>query len=208
MPGKSVETIRLLGGHPALDFVNTVDSRRDRWGPDSLVTYGDALRWAVRTGVIEPVLERQLSRLAADDGAGAREALGRLKEAREAFYEVFLATAEARSPATRAVAVLVHFASTAAGERRLLFLAEKFVWTWRDEGLDAILHRLSLAAADLLVEAPERRRIGACPGRHCGWLFLDTSPTARRRWCSAQGCGTSERVRRFRAKSGGSRSGR
>ncbi|WP_432477083.1 CGNR zinc finger domain-containing protein [Nocardioides sp. GXQ0305] len=41
-----------------------------------------------------------------------------------------------------------------------------------------------MAAGQLRVERP---RIGACPGRGCGWLFVHTS--GRRRWCQMAVCG-------------------
>ncbi|MDR0358582.1 MAG: CGNR zinc finger domain-containing protein [bacterium] len=34
-----------------------------------------------------------------------------------------------------------------------------------------------------------------CPGRGCGWLFLDAS--GRRRWCSMQTCGSRAKMRRL-----------
>ena len=48
-----------------------------------------------------------------------------------------------------------------------------------------------------------RRRRGSractrCPGRDCGWLFLDAS--GRRRWCSMGACGSREKMRRMYAR--------
>ena len=34
----------------------------------------------------------------------------------------------------------------------------------------------------------------------CGWLFLDTSRSGRRRWCSMQSCGNRAKARRFYAR--------
>jgi hypothetical protein len=42
------------------------------------------------------------------------------------------------------------------------------------------------------------RRLRRCPGRDCGWLFLDTS--GRRRWCSMGACGSREKMRRMYAR--------
>lgn len=50
---KTIDDISLLGGHPALDFVNTVDSRGGRWGPDFLNSYDDLVAWAHRLDVID-----------------------------------------------------------------------------------------------------------------------------------------------------------
>ncbi|WP_326551608.1 CGNR zinc finger domain-containing protein [Micromonospora sp. NBC_01813] len=42
------------------------------------------------------------------------------------------------------------------------------------------------AAGELLADA-RRHTVCACPGEHCGWLFLDQS--GRRRFCSVATCG-------------------
>jgi predicted RNA-binding Zn ribbon-like protein len=41
-------------------------------------------------------------------------------------------------------------------------------------------------------------RVRRCPGRDCGWLFLDAS--GRRRWCSMTTCGSREKMRRMYAR--------
>ena len=61
-------------------------------------------------------------------------------------------------------------------------------------------HVLSAVAADAVGLLGDPRDVAAlrrCPGRNCGWLFLDRS--GRRRWCSMQICGSREKMRRRRA---------
>ena len=53
-------------------------------------------------------------------------------------------------------------------------------------------------AVALLADAAALARLRRCPGRNCGWLFLDTS--GRRRWCSMQTCGSREKMRRLRER--------
>ena len=57
---------------------------------------------------------------------------------------------------------------------------------------------LIYSALDLLTTSLERVRL--CESHDCGWLFLDTSRNGRRRWCSMQGCGSREKMRRYRAR--------
>jgi predicted RNA-binding Zn ribbon-like protein len=53
-----------------------------------------------------------------------------------------------------------------------------------------------LSACELLVGA-ERRRIKECPAPDgCGWLFLDASKNAARRWCDMRTCGNIAKARR------------
>src|SRR4051794_41884070 len=52
MQSVTVGTLRLFGGHTALDFTNTVNSRGAVPGGDVLQAYGDLLDWGVRVGVL------------------------------------------------------------------------------------------------------------------------------------------------------------
>lgn len=62
------------------------------------------------------------------------------------------------------------------------------------------IHRLALAAKELLEDLP-RDRLRRCAAPDCGWIFLDTSKSGRRRWCSMSDCGNEAKQRRFRARS-------
>ncbi|HET8727128.1 MAG TPA: CGNR zinc finger domain-containing protein, partial [Alphaproteobacteria bacterium] len=44
-----------------------------------------------------------------------------------------------------------------------------------------------------------------CGGIDCGWLFLDTSKNAKRRWCDMRYCGNRAKAHRHyeRARAGG-----
>jgi len=59
---------------------------------------------------------------------------------------------------------------------------------------------LAVAAdAVRLLDDPGRLgRVTACPGRLCGWLFINAS--GRRRWCSMSACGSREKMRRMYAR--------
>jgi predicted RNA-binding Zn ribbon-like protein len=41
------------------------------------------------------------------------------------------------------------------------------------------------------------RRMKACPGRHCGWVFYDRSRNGTGRWCSMSVCGGREKARAY-----------
>ena len=53
-------------------------------------------------------------------------------------------------------------------------------------------------AVALLADPARLARLRRCPGRDCGWVFLDTS--GRRRWCSMATCGSREKMRRMYAR--------
>jgi predicted RNA-binding Zn ribbon-like protein len=192
-----VMALALLGGHPALDLVNTVDWRDREDREETLVSYAALLACCRRLGLISPDnaehLERA-ARLAPAEAAGLlpealalREATARLVEAgRGAPADLALVNRWLAQP--NAAAALKP--NPAGGYR----LAEP-----EAADLAAPLRAIARAAADLLTSS-RLRRVRCCGGPGCGWLFLDTSPNGRRRWCSMEGCGNRAKAKRHYRK--------
>ena len=66
--------------------------------------------------------------------------------------------------------------------------------------LDQVLWPVAQSAAELLVQG-SLERIRECPGQGtCGWLFLDLSKNASRRWCDMRVCGNRAKARRHYAR--------
>ncbi len=201
---KTIAAARLVGGHPALDFVNTVDAWRDRWGPDLLTSYGDLVTWAERVRLIGSGHAARLRRQADAEPEQAQATLARARTLRATIRQLFLAETGSATACAEDEDRLNAVLRDANRHRELRLADGAFAWRWLDtDGLDAVLHRLAFAAADLLTSRGRRRDIRECHGINCGWLFLDTSRGGRRQWCSEESCGTHMRVRRFREKGGG-----
>jgi len=207
--------MKLVGGDPALDFVNTVGGRvrdgpRTRVRADKLASYGDLVAFGLHRGVLEAAVARALVRRAGRRPQAAREALRRAIAFREALYRTLLAAALEEPPA-RADLDLVNAEVRASRERETLATnGSALQWEWRSpaESLEAPLWPVARAAAALLT-SDERRRVRPCDGEGCGWLFLDRSRGRRRRWCSMEDCGNVDKVRRFRRRhAGGEGTGR
>jgi predicted RNA-binding Zn ribbon-like protein len=67
--------------------------------------------------------------------------------------------------------------------------------TVRVTGSDAASRfRIDLAAATLDVFSRDRAFVRRCSNPACPLLFLDTSKSGRRRWCSMQTCGNRSKV--------------
>lgn len=69
----------------------------------------------------------------------------------------------------------------------------------RPAGWPAIAGRVVESYADLLVNA-RLADVRVCANPDCSWVFLDTSPGGRRRWCDATVCGNMIKVREFRSR--------
>lgn len=196
---KAAHELALVGGHPALDFANTVGWHAGDAPLESLGSYDDLLRWAEHAKVVD---RRQATRLRAAATRHPRRAIAALADARrvrELIYRAFTAVARGTAPSPQDL--------TRLHEARILALTSGspgwhdglVVTTGASDDLLAPVHGLVLAAAELL-KSPELGRVRQCANDPCGWLFLDRSRNGSRRWCSSTDCGNEHRVRQFRAR--------
>jgi predicted RNA-binding Zn ribbon-like protein len=192
-----------VGGHVALDLTNTVGGfGRER--VERLITYADLVGWAVAAEVIDDAEGADLAARAAAEPEAAARALERVRAHREALHR-WLAAAVTGAEADDADRARV--AHDVAGAHRLARPAadptQGPVWlvTVDDAGLATPGRRLALLTAALLA-GDDRRHVGLC-GR-CSWLFLDPSPSRRRRWCSMATCGNRAKAARHHARTTGS----
>src|SRR3954454_1103782 len=186
--------MRLVGGHSAVEFVNTLGGRKDAPDDEYLHAYGDLLIWSERTGLIGSELAGTLARAADRRPQPAATALGAALDLRGHVDAILRASLPARSAraadldAVRRAEVdaLAHAALTPA-----------FDWEWPGSAVERPLWPLAHAVLDLL----RGRLLGRLgEGERCRWLFIDTSANRSRRWCSMDACGGIEKMRRHRAK--------
>lgn len=194
------ERCERVGGHPALDFVNTVHQWQDgRPGNDYLVDYAALARWHVVTGLVDA---RSLRPLEACRAAAKRQAWRQAGSLREVLHRLFAGLAAGGQPAQEDLDALQKVLERTTPFRRLSVGGggPGFRWDFAGAPPVAILGPVAWCAAQLLVDGP-LDRIKACPpGEGCGWLFLDLSKNRSRAWCSMKTCGNAAKVRRFRAR--------
>lgn len=199
----SQEAFHLIGGHVALDLVNTVDWRADPGRRAELLRgVPDLLAWARRARLATAADARALTAAAARDPRRAARALRRARRLREVLARLYAAAIATARPPGRDVRLLNAFVGSALRYRRLECRGAACAWSWaagERDAFDALLWPVVLAGAELLA-SPDRERIRECAGHGCGWLFLDTSRNGRRRWCSMQSCGNRAKARRFYAR--------
>jgi predicted RNA-binding Zn ribbon-like protein len=200
-----IRELRIVGGHVALDFVNTVDGEPDgETGFENLQSYGDLVAWSARVGVLS---EEEGGRLAREAGRRPEEAEAVYHDAlklRDALYSVFRAVADGRDPSTGSLEILRQYECEALSRGRLAPGDHGFQWEWKDDDdLGKMLWSLAHAATGLLT-SESLDRLKHCVG--CHWLFLDESRNRSRRWCTMEVCGTHEKMRRYVAKRAARRS--
>jgi predicted RNA-binding Zn ribbon-like protein len=211
-------TMKLVGGDPCLDFVNTVGGRvpaedgsvATRVLVDKLAAYADLAAWSRHVGSIEEGPARRLARLAEGRPREAGSVLGRALVMREALHRTLRALMREESPEEGDLRLLNAEIARARGYERLTPAQPGLRWEWPDaeRRLESLLWPVAKAAGDLLTSG-DLSRLRECGGERCGWLFLDRSRNRSRQWCTMEDCGNVAKVRRFRerlARSPGPRS--
>jgi predicted RNA-binding Zn ribbon-like protein len=201
MIASSIETLRLDGGHPALDFANTLDEDIAGTPHDHLVDYAALLAWSRRLDLVRAAEAAALRKAATARPAEAARVLAKALDLRDAIYRLFTAQATDTTPPRAALARFNRHLAEALFHAALAPAGDGFAWRWAGEpdALDRPLWPLARAAAELLADQ-RRARVRICAGHHCHWLFLDLSKNGARRWCSMSVCGNRTKIRRFRGQ--------
>jgi len=59
---------------------------------------------------------------------------------------------------------------------------------------------ITISALSVLADPRELDRVKKCPGHDCGWIFLDETKNARRKWCLMEVCGNRAKSTRHYAR--------
>jgi predicted RNA-binding Zn ribbon-like protein len=200
----------IVGGHPALDLVNTVNPRPADGEPaqDHLTSPAELLAWSRRIDVVDAADRDAVESAWQSAPELAEKALRATLEIREATYDVLAPQAAGsvagiggRNAGSAFERLMLRW--SAASARSMLIsrpdaergVAELVVGT---SPAQLIPDRLVAAAVEL-VQTVELRQLKACPVEEggCGWLFLDRSRNGSRRWCAMETCGTRAKIRRL-----------
>src|SRR5215472_14381330 len=95
----------IIGGDPALDFVNTVTGR-DQSPRDWLDSYPRLLEWAAFVHLLPKRMLRALAKKAQKEPAAAAITLARAKVLREALFELVTRIISRRAPTKSGLALL------------------------------------------------------------------------------------------------------
>jgi len=190
------ESIELIGGHLALDLVNTVSWRHDpdRWR-ENLAEPHDLLTWAHRAPDLDGDDFSILRSAIAKDPQAAERVLHDVRELREHLYQHLGACIDHpdTKPQVERAAPLHRTLIDAVAASNLAGTPAR--WKLEPSTASGLTRVLALHALDLLQTMP-RERLRRCDDAGCGWLFLDTTRNHSRRWCSSGDCGNRDRARR------------
>jgi predicted RNA-binding Zn ribbon-like protein len=188
--------LALIGGALALDFCNTVDWRVTADPVDRLGDYAGWLEWCEHVGCMPSDVVCVLTGEARRRPRDAARAFDRVIDLRSRVGAVFDRLADGLTPEAGDLDAIRAAYTDALGSARLQVGALQ--WPPSTD-LDCPLWPVLHDGWTLLLASPAPR-IRVCEGAGCGWVFLDGTRNASRRWCSSESCGRRERVRRHRAR--------
>jgi len=190
---------KLAGGHPALDFINTVHDWTATEARDYLSEFSDAIRFGETTGLLT---RADVSRLRYRT---PRLELKRLRELRGLLRRIFQMRLAGGMPSGEDLKRLAADLSESARATRLMatpdrrsaqFLLRREVNA--ELAGEALLRLRIVEAGVALLVSDAMPRVKSCPA--CGWFFLDLSKNRSRRWCSMDTCGAIAKSRRYYQK--------
>ncbi|KLJ00803.1 ABATE domain-containing protein [Luteimonas sp. FCS-9] len=177
-----------IANHLGLDFINTAfgtgAERRDCLASDRSV-----LDWLAQAGVLPDGVDRAPRGIAAQARA-LREEARTLVAAAQAGHAADMRTLNGVLDAGQPVRRLVW------DDARARPLPAS-----RPRGRDAasLLYPVADAIAQLLAES-DLRHVRTCEAHDCSLVFLDTTKSHRRRWCSMAVCGNRMKAAAFRLR--------
>ena len=193
--------VPLVGGHPALDLVDTLERGvpiADVPPHDFLTDPQALLIWSVRVGLVDAATAETVSRSWATAPGAAAHALRCVREIREALHVVLMGSMGSLSYDAETVfsaKEIIHDQWISSAGRSSLELTPDVGSAARITFGHQPKHLLQDRVAESVVDALEtlpRDRIRRCPTESggCGWLFVDHTRNGSRRWCRMADCGT------------------
>ncbi|WP_080779288.1 CGNR zinc finger domain-containing protein [Chryseobacterium phocaeense] len=194
---RSIETLVIDSNILCCNFVNTVNSWKSEYNYDYLNNYNDFIDWCFKLGIFHSQRLQILRELESVHPQEALAALNRIREIRRILQGLISAVAQRNDdkkllflPEANLLVV------DALSRQRLQYDGNKFFMDQIDTSNDFLfpVWKVLNSLVHLLTDH-NLKRIKECPT--CGWVFLDETRNASRKWCNPKYCGTSDKMKRY-----------
>jgi predicted RNA-binding Zn ribbon-like protein len=188
---------RFLGGPVCLDFINTIEGPGTPREHDRLSDYAALLHWGQARGTLAAPTAARLAAHASSHSRAARTAWQHAVDLRAELRALAEALQQGHDLAPLSAALNRRFAALPATPPRLEPVAGQRQLRLALPGrqLEEALWPVLWSAAALL-SSDEIGKLGQCHAASCSYFFIDHSRNHSRVWCSTEGCGNRERVKR------------
>ncbi len=183
-----------IGGHPALDFINTNSHRLDpKSSVDRFNTVEKILSWLEYQLLVPATQIRRINHESHKElDQRLVKTVSRLRKQVEKVFDAL--TIGEQVPANSFASIL----KTSSDPQIQVLNTEVDLnqpnkFEIKQINTKSISALLALLAVEAVLKLP-KDRIRSCP--RCGWLFFDRSKGGRRKWCDMKACGNREKVAR------------
>lgn len=181
-----------VGGHAALDFLNTVADTGKSRQRDKIPDWPSMVGWAVGAGLLS---RREAAIHSHAMGLDTNNALDDLHTLRADGYAFMLAFTQGRCSPNEEWARLQVALRNAMARAQLIDAGVAFTWRADKDHAHYLIDALALSFEQLL-RSPDLARVRQC-GR-CTWFFLNRGRGVGRRWCDMRTCGNRAKAEAFR----------
>lgn len=185
-------------GALCLSFANAFNITASEKHEEMIKEYADLIKWGQTLEVIDVTTAQSLLHQANQHPDEAATVLQSAWTLRKSIFGIFAAIAHHKSPDPADLNALNAALPGALTHQLIEKHEDGFTWKWDDAtALDQMIWPVIHDAANLLT-GDSLNRVGQCANvSRCGWLFLDTSRSGKRRWCSMETCGNRAKARRY-----------
>jgi len=181
-----------VGGHPLLDFLNTVADTGKTREDDKIADWPAVHAWASHAELLS---KQELACFLGNQSLDGRDELVELHRIREDVHEALLRLVAEQASGSDPVGSLQDHIRAAMRRGRLERDGRHFRWranaSTRRRWTDAV----ALAYEELL-RSDDLARVRQCA--RCTWFFVDRGRGAGRRWCDMRTCGNRAKIAAFR----------
>jgi predicted RNA-binding Zn ribbon-like protein len=177
-----------------LDFINTRYWRGTPTPTEELRDIADVVDWVGTISHANGAVSRLIGAEWRTRPQDATAAFAACIALREILHRVFSCAVAGSGVDLSSLNIAL---SQAAPRRRLVCETGQYGWEINDIAPSAatLLSPVLWSAADLMA-GPRLARLRQCANPKCGFLFLDDSKAANRRWCSMAACGNRAKAQR------------
>lgn len=179
-----------------LDFLNTTGGKSKQRENERLTSATALFDWGLAARLIDKNEHTRLLQLNQTDSAADGE-LSRIILWREALHQLLHGLANSQAPEAgiaQQVEMVIKQAMAGAELRHDVSRPAYWFVDSAKTGLATIRHRLALHLNNGITGG-QYQQVKECEA--CSWMFIDTSRSRRRRWCSMSTCGNRAKARRF-----------
>ena len=180
-----------------LDFADTVDWRTSDHPVDTLGSYQALLQWGNKRGLVDQRAVAEIgSSLTREESADVLADAVRL---REAIYRIFSSIAHQKRAPPNDLAAINEYLGRGLARTAVKEAGDGYGWDWGGEVAPDMMLLPVVRSAAVLLTSDDLRWVRECAKDEegCGSLFLDSSKSQSRRWCSMTSCGNRAKSKAF-----------